>query len=121
VNPRRFIVMSTLAAALVAGTAACGSSGDDQSAVAAAAAGGPLVLLKGSNFKPADLTVKTGQTVTWDWKDRFIEHNVVGADFASKVQRRGTFAHTYTKPGTYPYRCTLHANMKGTITVTASP
>jgi plastocyanin len=110
--------MSTLAATLAAGAAACGSSGDDQSA--AAANGGPLVLLNDSKFKPANLTVKAGQTVTWDWKDRFVKHNVIGADFASKTQRSGTFTHAYTRPGTYPYRCALHADMKGTITVTAS-
>jgi plastocyanin len=116
-NLRRFVVTSTLAAALAAGAAACG--GGDSERGWAAAGGGPLVQLKDSRFKPADLTVRTGQTVTWDWKDRFVQHNVVGGDFASKTQRSGTFTHTYTRPGTYSYRCTLHDKMTGTITVTA--
>ncbi|HZD73123.1 MAG TPA: cupredoxin domain-containing protein [Actinomycetota bacterium] len=113
---RRLVVMSTLAAALAVGATACGGGGDDQTA--SAAAGGTLVQLKDSKFKPASLTVRAGQTVTWDWKDRFVQHNVVGSGFASKTQRRGTFTHTFPTPGTYPYRCTLHENMKGTITVT---
>jgi plastocyanin len=116
-NLRRFVVTSTLAAALAAGAAACGGGDGDRGG--AAAGGGPLVQLKDSRFKPADLTVRAGQTVTWDWKDRFVQHNVVGGDFASKTQRSGTFTHTYTKPGTYSYRCTLHDKMTGTITVTA--
>ena len=117
-NLRRFVVTSTLAAALALGAAACGGGGDDQGG--AAAGGGPLVQLKSSKFSPASLTVRAGQTVTWDWKDRFVQHNVVGSDFASKIQRRGTFTHTFTKPGTYSYRCTLHDQMTGTITVTGA-
>jgi plastocyanin len=113
---RRFVVMSTLAAALAAGTAACGG-GDDQGG-AATAGGGPLVQLKDSEFKPATLTVQAGQTVTWDWKDRFVQHNVVGSNFTSKTQRSGTFTHTFPTAGTYRYRCTLHEGMEGTITVT---
>jgi plastocyanin len=114
---RRLLVTSSLAAALAVGVAACG--GDDGDQGGTAAGGGPLVQLKDSKFKPASLTVREGQTVTWDWKDRFVQHNVVGGDFSSKTQRSGTFTHTFTKPGTYPYRCTLHEQMTGTITVTA--
>jgi plastocyanin len=117
-NLRRLVVTSTLAAALAVGVAACGGDGGDQGGVASG--GGPVVQLKDNKFSPRDLTVRAGQPVTWDWKDRFVQHNVVGADFASKTQRRGIFTHTYAKAGTYPYRCTLHADMKGTITVTAS-
>jgi plastocyanin len=116
-NLRRLVVTSTLAASLAIGVAACG--GGDHEGTGAAAGGGPLVQLEDSRFKPASLTVHAGQTVTWDWKDRFVRHNVVGSDFASKIQRRGTFTHTFTKPGTYSYRCTLHQKMTGTITVTA--
>jgi plastocyanin len=117
VNLRRIVVTSTLAVALAIGAAACG--GDDDGG-GAAAGGGPLVQLKDSRFKPASLTVHAGQTVTWEWKDRFVQHNVVGPDFASRTQRSGTFTHTFTRPGTYSYRCTLHQKMTGTITVTAA-
>jgi plastocyanin len=116
-NLRRFAVSSTLLAALAVGAAACGGGDDDQGA---AAAGGPLVLLKNSKFSPSSLSVRAGQAVTWDWKDRFVEHNVVGGDFASKTQRSGTFTHTFARTGTYSYRCTLHEKMTGTITVTAA-
>jgi plastocyanin len=29
----------------------------------------------------------------------------------------GTFNHTFTKAGTYPYYCAIHPNMLGTIIV----
>ena len=117
-NLRRLVVMSTLAAAVAVGAAACSSGDGDQGG--ATSGGGPLVQLKNSRFSPADLTVRAGQTVTWDWKDRFVQHNVVGSDFASKTQRSGTFTHAFDNAGTYSYRCTLHAKMTGTITVTAA-
>jgi plastocyanin len=114
---RRLLAGSTLAVILAVGAAACGGDGDDG---AVGVGGGPVVQLKDSRFKPADLTVAAGQTVTWDWKDRFVQHNVVGDGFASKTKRSGTFTHTFTRPGTYSYRCTLHEQMTGTITVTAA-
>jgi len=118
VKLRRFIAMSTLAAVLTVGAAACGGGGDGDEGSAAPT--GPLVVLKSSKFSPRDMTVKAGQAVTWQWKDGFTQHNVVAGDFVSKTQRSGTFSHTFTKPGSYPYRCTLHEKMTGTITVTAA-
>jgi plastocyanin len=115
---RRVVAISTLAAALAVGAAACGGGGDrDQGS---AAPNGPVVILKDSKFSPSNLTVKAEQPVTWDWKDGFTQHNVVGSDFVSKTQRSGTFSHTFAKPGSYSYRCTLHEKMTGTITVTAA-
>jgi plastocyanin len=116
---RRLVVMSALLVGVAAGAAACGG-GDDQATAGAEADGGKVVLLEDSRFQPADLTVAAGKPVVWDWKDRFVNHNVVGDGFASKTQRSGTFTHTFDKPGTYGFRCTLHQNMTGTITVTAS-
>jgi plastocyanin len=117
VKLRRFVAMSTLAAVLAVGAAACGTSGaDDGSAMLA----GPVVVIKNTKFGPSSMTVKAGQPVTWQFSDGFTQHNVVGQDFASNTQRNGTFSHTFSQPGTYSYRCTLHSNMTGTITVIAA-
>jgi plastocyanin len=118
VKLRRLVAMSTLAAALAVGATACGDGGDNDQGSAAPT--GPVVVLKDSKFSPRDTTVTAGQPVTWEWKDRFTQHNVAAGDFVSRTQRSGTFSHTFAKPGSYPYRCTLHEKMTGTITVTAA-
>ncbi len=73
------------------------------------------------NFVPASLTVTVGTTVTWTNKDNVI-HTVEAGDksWGSKDMNQGdTYSYTFTKAGTYPYGCTQHPLMKGTITVVA--
>ena len=33
-------------------------------------------------------------------------------------QGHGTFQHTFTQPGSYPYICQIHPQMRGTVIVT---
>ncbi|CAD5249581.1 conserved exported hypothetical protein [Bosea sp. 62] len=71
-------------------------------------------------FGPKLLTVKVGTTVTFENGDD-IPHTVVASDnsFRSKVLDTGdAFVFTFTKPGDFPYFCSLHPHMQGTITVT---
>jgi plastocyanin len=44
-------------------------------------------------------------------------HDVSGDGFKSEIQTEGTFSHTFEDAGAYPYFCTLHSVMKGTVTV----
>jgi plastocyanin len=41
----------------------------------------------------------------------------VGQGFESKDQSSGTFRHRFEQPGTYPYECTIHPGMEGSIVV----
>ena len=75
------------------------------------------MLVKAVRFQPSRITVAAGDTVTWQFKDGGLHHNVVGSCFTSAVKRSGVFTHTFTKPGTYSYRCTLHPAMKGVVEV----
>lgn len=68
-------------------------------------------------FAPVAIEVPAGTTVTWTW-DGNNDHNVVGDGFESPVQIQGGFAHTFSAPGTYDYRCTLHGGMRGEVVVT---
>ena len=54
--------------------------------------------------------------MTWRWEGNE-RHNVVGGDFESPVQVDGKFAHAFSEPGTYSYRCTLHLVMRGEVVV----
>jgi plastocyanin len=71
------------------------------------------------SFAPATLTVPAGTTVTWTNHDD-IPHTVVSTDnvFKSKVlDTDEKFSFTLTKPGTYPYFCSIHPKMTGNIVV----
>jgi plastocyanin len=78
-----------------------------------------IVSIHNIAFNPPDLTVRAGQTVTWEFDDGTIAHDVSGAGFSSPIQTTGYFAHTFTIPGTYTYRCTIHTNMTARVVVTS--
>jgi len=73
------------------------------------------------SFGPATLTVAVGTTVTWTNRDD-IPHTVVSTDdpraFRSKVlDTDEKFSYTFTKAGTFPYFCSVHPKMTGTVVV----
>ena len=79
--------------------------------------GDAVVRLVGLDFEPRTIQVPVGTRVRWQWTDSVV-HNVVSKDFASSPELDGG-AHTvrFDRPGTFPYRCTLHAGMDGTVVV----
>jgi plastocyanin len=71
------------------------------------------------SFGPATVTVPAGTTVTWTNRDD-IPHTVVSTDGAFKSKVLDTdekFSFTFSKPGTYPYFCSIHPKMTGKIVV----
>jgi plastocyanin len=72
-------------------------------------------------YQPNPVTAQAGQSVTWTWEDQGNQHSVsadVGS-FESCLQGAGsTFTTTFAKAGTYPYHCSIHPQMKGSVTVT---
>lgn len=103
-----------LGASLVFAACGGGSGGDSGS--------GDLpenyILAKGLSFKPETLTVAPGEEFTFDFADS-VAHNAVAEDksFDTGTLTKKTASVTLTKPGKYPYVCTLHPGMKGTIIV----
>ena len=79
------------------------------------------VSIAGFKFNPGTITVKAGDTVTWTQKDS-APHTVTATSgpemFDSGTLNKGqTFSHTFTKPGTYEYQCSIHPSMRGTVIV----
>ena len=71
------------------------------------------------SFGPPTLTVPVGTTVTWTYRDD-IPHTVVSTDkvFKSKVlDTDEKFSFTFAKAGTYPYFCSIHPKMTGSVVV----
>ncbi len=76
------------------------------------------VTIDNFTFSPAELTVKTGTTVTWKNQDD-IPHTVVSAGkFKSQaLDTDDSYSFTFTAPGEYAYFCSLHPHMTGMIKV----
>jgi plastocyanin len=72
------------------------------------------------SFGPMSLKVPAGTTVTWTNNDD-VPHTVVSADkttFRSKALDTGdSFSYTFTKPGAYPYFCSVHPKMTAEVVV----
>jgi plastocyanin len=108
-----------LAAVALAALAACNPptpSASPEQVDPGPVAGDPTVVVSDMAFAPDRLTVEAGTTASWVFDDN-MPHNVVGDGFASEVMQTGAFTHTFTDPGSYPYFCTLHPNMEGTVVV----
>jgi plastocyanin len=71
------------------------------------------------SFGPQTVTVPVGTTVTWINRDD-IPHTSASTEgvFKSKVMDTDEkFSYTFSKAGTYPYYCTIHPKMTGTVVV----
>lgn len=78
------------------------------------------VVISNFAFAPAVITVPKGTTVTWTNKDGDA-HTVAAQDGSFSSAPLGTnagYRHTFTKPGTYSYLCTIHPFMTATVVVT---
>lgn len=71
-------------------------------------------------YSPDAVEIKTGDTVMWTNND-LTPHTVTsqtGAELNSgSVEPGASWNHKFTQAGTFPYYCTFHTEMKGTITV----
>jgi plastocyanin len=72
---------------------------------------------KDLKFLPPAIEVPPGTEVTWRFVDGSLPHNVKGDGFESKTEAEGSFSHRFEQPGTFRYRCTLHAGMDGRVVV----
>ncbi|MFC1415829.1 cupredoxin domain-containing protein [Streptacidiphilus cavernicola] len=108
---------STATTTAPAPTTAAGTQSAPSSTPAPAAA---QIVIHGFAFSPTDLTVRPGQTVTVVNHDS-TTHTLTssGGKFDTGPVSPGKSA-TFTAPataGAYPYVCTIHASMHGTLTV----
>jgi plastocyanin len=124
--PARLVLACLCAAALVA----CGSGGGSSSAGSSSAgsssassssdAGSSASTITIKNFAfTAPASVSAGATVTVDNKDG-TDHTVTSDDGKAFDDPAGAGTSTFTapsKPGSYPFHCSIHPSMHGTLVV----
>jgi plastocyanin len=101
---------SAPASAPAAGGAVCSES---------SAAGEVAVTIKDFAFSPAAITATVGQTITFTNGDS-APHTATLDDASCttpNIANGSSDGLTFTAPGTYPFHCNVHPNMKGTITI----
>jgi plastocyanin len=92
----------------------------------AVAAGASVRISESNNryaFGPTKVFVNVGQAVTWT-NGSDAPHTVTsnsGTELASSnINAGATFKHTFSATGTFPYHCTIHTYMKGSVVVLAA-
>jgi plastocyanin len=118
---RRSVFIVGLAAALVLGMGVFGTGRKGYVTRAQQNVSTLEVKIDNFSFGPVTLTVPVGTAVTWTNRDD-IPHTVVSTDdpkaFKSKVlDTDEKFSFTFSKPGAYPYFCSIHPKMTGKVIV----
>jgi plastocyanin len=81
------------------------------------------VSITATAFKPASITIKTGDVVKWTNKDTK-NHQVVansGAFASAAITPNHSYSHTFNTAGTYRYHDALHPALTGKIVVSGPP
>lgn len=71
-----------------------------------------------NRFEPAAVEIEAGQAVRWVFAGRD-RHDVVADDgsFVSELVTEGEYTHVFDEAGEFGYDCSIHPEMRGTVTV----
>ena len=88
---------------------------------ARASAGAATVDIQHYAYAPADLAVHVGDAVTWTNHDE-APHDITGTSGpeslrSPELQRGGSWTFVFQEAGTYTYYCSVHPDMKASVTV----
>jgi len=76
------------------------------------AASGAIVAQKGRAFRPADVAINKGETVTFTNNDSFIHQIYVDGLFDSEEKAPGeNLTESFPRAGTFQVRCHIHPTM----------
>lgn len=125
--PARSLARLVAVAAVALLGVACGDDSDSGGGAAgttapvAGASGAVVEVKSATDFSPGEVRVEVGETVTWYFLQRGVPHDVKsigeGPLDSGSPQVDGEYSHTFDEPGTYEYTCSVHPNMKATVTV----
>ena len=73
----------------------------------------------GIYFSPSSIVVAPGEKVTWVWNGAYhssTSDSMTGPEvWNSGIMSTGSFDHTFTVPGLYPFYCMVHSYPGGTL------
>jgi len=76
-----------------------------------------VVIIENKSFSPQNLTVNRYDQVEWENQDEET-YQIKGENWGDVlIIPEESFTQAFNERGTYPYTCTLHPNLKGTIIV----
>lgn len=78
------------------------------------------VKMQNAQFVPETVKVNAGDTVKWANEDNFT-HTINGFGINVTIKAGESFTHKFEEVGTFDYKCTIHADMKGKVVVNAKP
>ncbi len=114
------------AALLLSFSVACGQSSPTPTTPSTSSGSGTAVsivagaaTLTTTAFAPNPIAVAAGGTVTWMNNDTTTHTSVAdaGAWNSGPIAPGGSFSMTFSSAGTFPYHCSIHPGMVGTVTV----
>jgi len=89
-------------------------------AAPAAAATVTVTVGPGISFSPTTVNINVGDSVQWNWAVGSLPHTsqsntTTGAEvWNSGIKSSGSFSHTFTNAGNWPYYCSIHSSPTGT-------
>ena len=82
----------------------------------------PLVTIKDFKFVPQEITIKRGQTLHWENREKRQYHSVwfeaLGEEEPDYIFPDESYEREFKQTGSFPYRCGPHPRMTGTVHVT---
>jgi plastocyanin len=117
----KIMCLVTLAASAVA----CGNSNDSPTAPTPPNGSTSVSIVSGASaltttaYTPNPISIAVGGTVTWINNDTTAHTATAngGAFDTGSIAPGGNASKTFSTAGSFPYRCTIHPGMVGTITV----
>ena len=83
----------------------------------------PLVIIKKFKFVPQEITLKKGQTLRWENREKRQYHSVWFEALGEPEPEdylfpEDVYERQFNETGSFPYRCGPHPEMTGTVHVT---
>jgi len=90
-------------------------------ALAAPVAGTLEVLIRDYRYEPPQLKIRIGDAVQWVNQEKRVSHSILflgpGGFESERIFPGESWRRVFSQPGSYPYTCGPHPEMKGLIEV----